>query len=333
VAFELLAEAGVTADVAVNGQQAVDKLSGGRPPYDAVLMDVQMPVMDGFEATRVIRSVLGLRDLPIIAMTAHALAGDAKKCLDAGMNDHVPKPVDADQMYRVLAKWLQVDAPRFDAPAVPARAADGQAALAAALPGLDVADALARLRGNQALYQRLLRDFIRDFTGAPERFRLLADQGKIPEATALAHTLAGLAGTLGARALALAAAVLESAARQNQPDRFPEPLGEIERGLTALAAALKALPGPERKRGKRPHDLGEAARRAARLEALLVAHDLAAAEAFAGLKPLLTGLVPRARLAHLESLLAGLDFAGAREELSRLTAAAGLGSAPAGETP
>jgi PAS domain S-box-containing protein len=329
VAIELLAEAGVAADVAVNGQQAVDKLSGGSALYDAVLMDVQMPVMDGFEATRVIRSVLGLSDLPVIAMTAHALAGDAQKCLDAGMNDHVPKPVDADQMYRVLAKWLRVDTPPPGAlPGAVAEAADGQAALAAALPSLDVAAALSRLRGNQALYQRLLHDFIRDFADAPERFRTLCAKADAQGATGLAHTLTGLAGTLGARALAQAASLLESAARQNEPGRFPGPLADIEQGLTDLAAALKALPGPVRKRRKLPHDLGEAARRAGQLEKLLAEHDLAAGEVFAGLRPLLTGLVPEARLALFESLLARLDFAGARKELARLVATAGLDNAP-----
>ncbi|MBF0481022.1 MAG: response regulator [Desulfovibrionaceae bacterium] len=351
VALELLAEAGVDADVAVNGREAVDKLSGGQPPYDAVLMDVQMPVMDGYEATRVIRMVLGLRDLPVIAMTAHAMAGDARKCLDAGMNDHVPKPVDADQMYRVLAKWFKTAAPApdkagplGDSPAAGTRRADSQATgLEAALALLDVAGALARLRGNRALYQRLLHDFMGDFADFPERFRALDAKGDAPAATALAHTLAGLAGTLGARTLAMAAAALESAARKNESGRTSGPLGEIERELGELAAALRALPKavwdqPERtpRRTKpakraRPQDLTEAARRAARLDALLAANDLAAGEAFAALRPLLAGLVSEPALARFESLLNGLDFTRAREELARLTATAGFDGVPAKE--
>jgi two-component system sensor histidine kinase/response regulator len=342
VALELLAEAGVDADVAVNGREAVDMLSGGTPPYDAVLMDVQMPVMDGFEATRVIRSVLGLRTLPVIAMTAHALAGDAKKCLDAGMNDHVPKPVDADQMYRVLARWLRSDAPpaapaaaaKAFAPDAPAGARDARtAALAAALPALDVAGALARLRGNQDLYHRLLHDFIRDFADAPERFRALQAKGEAQQAAALAHTLAGLAGTLGARDMAQAASLLETAARLGEPERCPEPLALIARALADLAAALAASPKPARARRSRPRDLREAARLAGRLEKLLAGHDLAAGAAFADFRPLVAGLVPKGRLDRLEALVAGLDFAGAGKELARLAAAAGLDTAAAGGTP
>ncbi|TXH87905.1 MAG: response regulator, partial [Rhodoferax sp.] len=106
LALELLANAGVEATLAVNGQDALDKLAAN-PQYDGVLMDCQMPVMDGYTATREIRKNPRYKDLPILAMTANAMAGDREKVLDAGMNDHIAKPLNVNAMFTTMARWIR----------------------------------------------------------------------------------------------------------------------------------------------------------------------------------------------------------------------------------
>ena len=110
VAESLLQSAGVTVAVACNGQEALEMLE--RERYDGVLMDCQMPVLDGYEATRRLRRQPQWQDLPVIAMTANAMVGDREKALAAGMNDHIAKPIRVDEMYGTLARWVRPAAPR-----------------------------------------------------------------------------------------------------------------------------------------------------------------------------------------------------------------------------
>ncbi len=209
VAVGILSAEGISVDVANNGREAVEK--AGLKPYDAVLMDMQMPEMDGYEAARRIREDSTLADLPIIAMTAHAMEGDREKCLDAGMDDYVTKPIDPKQLFAVLGKWVEVsEDPRADTgpPPSPEKPA---AAGHSSLEGFDVEDALDRLRGNKLLYKKLLGDLAGNHSRDCEHIEEAVKAGDLATARSIAHTLKGIAGNLSAREVHPAAAAMESA--------------------------------------------------------------------------------------------------------------------------
>ena len=157
IAVELLEGAGATVTVANNGREAVEMLSGpGHPPFDVVLMDLQMPEMDGYQATAKLRSDSRLAALPIIAMTAHATVEERQRCLAAGMNDHVAKPIDPAALFEAVGRFYKPaeDAPAPDQPSGPAP----QEALPS-IAGLDTNDGLSRVGGNRKLYVKILRQF------------------------------------------------------------------------------------------------------------------------------------------------------------------------------
>jgi CheY-like chemotaxis protein len=223
VARELLEDEGASVQIANHGQEAVEAIAAAvaanagdakKAAFDVVLMDLQMPVMDGFAATRVIRRDLGQATLPIVAMTANAMASDREACLSAGMNDHVGKPFDLNDLVQVLrrqAQWGDAHAPESTAPPS-IRAGVEQAAIAG---GLDITAALRRMGGKQGVYRRMLQTFVGDLQDMPEQLNAFAQQhqqGATPDnARRVLHTLKGLASTLGASALSLAAASAEKA--------------------------------------------------------------------------------------------------------------------------
>jgi CheY-like chemotaxis protein len=238
VAKGLLAQEGADVTLAENGQLGVDAVAHTQPPFDAVLMDVQMPVMDGYEATRAIRTQLGLADLPIIAMTANAMASDRLACLAAGMNDHVGKPFDLDHLVALLIRC----AGRKSATASVTGqvATDGQEPITTLLPGeIDVAGTLERMGGNTSLLGSVLRSFARDLSKAADQMRVLLSEGAAPEARRAMHTLKGLAATVGARHLAQVAADLE---RRLERSPAPADAQEMARTLqTAIDATAQSL--------------------------------------------------------------------------------------------
>jgi PAS domain S-box-containing protein len=214
IAEELLRKAGAEVVLAENGEQAVASVQEGK--FDAVLMDIQMPVMDGLTATGFIRSlgVPGLDSLPIIAMTAHAMTGDREKSLAAGMNDHLAKPIEPDDLYGTLARWL------------PQRSFDVQDEVQTAVPEeaefhtlvLDLTVGQRRAGGNRKLYSKLLRKCAGDYADAEREIRRLLAEGERGEALRLAHSVKGVAGNLGAMPLHLVAAELEEAIDEEAPD-------------------------------------------------------------------------------------------------------------------
>jgi CheY-like chemotaxis protein/HPt (histidine-containing phosphotransfer) domain-containing protein len=243
VAMEILAGAGVKVSLATNGQEAVKAVSEN--DYDAVLMDVQMPVMDGYEATRVIRRDPRHHDLPIIAMTAHAMAGDRANSLAAGMNDHVTKPIDPDALYRTLGQYIS--RPATQAAGGPAAEKADRTIIPEAaeklpqMDGIDVAAGLTRLLGNKKTYLRILRQFGKESQGAAETIQEYASQGKDKEAAILAHTLKGAAGNIGGAALQEAAAALE-AWFKGGGQGLPEPAySDFSRELGRVLGSLQAL--------------------------------------------------------------------------------------------
>jgi CheY-like chemotaxis protein len=205
VARELLEAEGATVQVANHGQEGVEAIAAASVAFDVVLMDLQMPVMDGFAATHHIRNVLGLKNLPVVAMTANAMASDREACLAAGMNDHVGKPFDLNDLVRVLCKQAGRTEVSHAAPA-PAAALPPIAIEVADRAGVDLVGALRRLGGNHKVYQRMLATFAHDLATMPSQLNTAVQQGDTDSARRLLHTLKGLAASLGATALSSAAA-------------------------------------------------------------------------------------------------------------------------------
>jgi two-component system sensor histidine kinase/response regulator len=210
VAIEFLREAGLVVDVAANGAIAVEKVRHNT--YDLVLMDLQMPVMDGLTATLEIRRLPDMQDLPIVAMTANAMAGDRDRCLEAGMNDHIAKPIDPHDLWKKLRRWMKPQAvPVPGAPRCPPTGQPAPAHHDAEIPGLDVALGLRQAMGREALYHNLLERFATSQVDAPTRIATALAAADWTGAERAAHTLKGVAAQIGAGALSALAAQLEHA--------------------------------------------------------------------------------------------------------------------------
>ncbi|WP_140635851.1 response regulator [Methylibium rhizosphaerae] len=222
LACDLLQRARIDVVVACDGREALSKLEGER--FDAVLMDCQMPVMDGYEATRALRLRPELKDLPVIAMTANAMAGDRERVLAAGMNDHIAKPVNVVELFATLGRWVR-------APGGPSLNA---------LAGMDTRAGLASVRGNVALYRRLLSMFCEREADFEVRLRSARANGDTEAAIRCAHDLKGVAGTLGMFDLQQAAEALETALVAAEGDGAIEPL--FQAVIHQLEPLMRTLP-------------------------------------------------------------------------------------------
>jgi two-component system sensor histidine kinase/response regulator len=210
VASEILRIAGCSISLAADGTAAIDKVR--EAPYDIVLMDVQMPGMDGLTATREIRKMEGYGALPIIAMTANATKEDREQCLAAGMNDYVTKPIDPDRLFETLRRYYQGREGPGDAPAMPAASdANRNEGDMPIIEGIDVEGGLRRVMGNKALYLDLLKRFSEGQRDTPRGVGEALAAGDRRLAERLAHTLKGVSGNIGAAGVQAAAAALESA--------------------------------------------------------------------------------------------------------------------------
>ncbi|HJQ40278.1 MAG TPA: response regulator, partial [Thermoanaerobaculia bacterium] len=229
VARELLRLAGLHVVEAHNGYEALDKLD--RDSFDAVLMDVQMPELDGLETVKMIRAQHRFRELPVIAMTAHAMLGDRERFLDSGMSDYIAKPIEEEQLLGVLSRWINL---------TPAPPAPEPEAFPQQLPGLNVADGIRRTSGNKNLYHRLALEFDRDLE------TVLA---KLHGSNVLdtLHTLKGTAATMGARRIAEEAAALEAKVRRGEATAFDELAAAIAetRGSIAMLSGAAGFSPPE----------------------------------------------------------------------------------------
>jgi len=251
VASEILAAAGLQVSLANNGQEAVDVVKND--DFHAVLMDVQMPVMDGYTATREIRrwedefrNPQSAFRIPIIAMTAHALAGDREKSLEAGMNDHVSKPIDPELLFETLLKWIKKSAGEELNGEYPLEADRASHAPCdepdfPALDGIRVAVGLKRLLGNKASYGRILLRFGREFEDAADTLKDLVNHGKYKEAEILAHSIKGAGGNIGAEDLQAAAAALEKGFKEGEKVLSEEVFDHFKKELDRVIVALVAL--------------------------------------------------------------------------------------------
>ncbi len=207
LACDLLQRAGLQVVTAQHGQEALDILAHD-PDFDGVLMDCQMPVMDGYEAARQMRANAAWRALPIIAMTASAMAADRDRVLEAGMDDHITKPLDLSQMFTIMARWIT---PRR--PALPPTAPTDTAPAMPHMTSLNVVDGLNRCMGNLDLYRRLLKGFAKTQAHVDDELTQALAQGQWQHLFSLAHSLKGLGGNIGAQSLASAAEALEHLTR------------------------------------------------------------------------------------------------------------------------
>lgn len=241
VACGLLQESGLLIDQAEHGQIALDLLHAHPDGhYALVLMDMQMPVLDGLATTVALRREPRFAGLPIVAMTANAMPVDRERCLAAGMNDHLGKPIEPAELWRVLARWIEA--------AGPGQAGPGQAAPVSEpglpdwrLPGVDLAAGLRRVLGKTELYQRLLGKFAASQADFASRLRALLARHELAAAEREIHSLKGLAGNLGAGDLAAQAAALETALKDARHAELADLLAELERSLAALLQAIRAL--------------------------------------------------------------------------------------------
>lgn len=238
IALELMAEAGVAVILANNGEEAVASLVEGAE-VDLVLMDMQMPIMNGFEATKVVRANAKLAAIPIIAMTAYALESEKQRCLEIGMNDHVSKPIDPTAFLATLQRWYDVIAPQRVVAAPSVQQGDMDSTLPE-IDGVDTQQGLRRVSGKVALYRKLLEQFGRQYVNVEASIRASVDQSDMAQLELQLHTIKGVASNLGADALAAIAGIIEYAAPTGQLDSaaLDEFYGELNRVLAAVQAAF-----------------------------------------------------------------------------------------------
>jgi CheY-like chemotaxis protein len=328
LAVELLGNAGMQVVVAGHGQHALDILRTD-DQFDGVLMDCQMPVMDGYTATKAIRSNPAWKHLPVIAMTANAMAGDREKVLEAGMLDHIAKPLNVADMFATLAKWIHPSANARVGQA-PATAPPEAGVRLPTLAGIDTKAGLATAMGNEKLYLRLLgrfRDGQREFA---RMFREARAGKDATAATRAAHTLKGTAGNIGALGVQAAAATLEAACAEGAPEnRIEQLLGTVLAELEPVLGGLEhAVAAPEvLKNGISSAGVAVDAERlralAAKLRDLLTDGNTEASEAAEELASLVRGTPAAAPVGRVVKAIGEFDFDAALQALAQVPGVAG----------
>jgi two-component system sensor histidine kinase/response regulator len=323
IATELLQSVGTTVTVANHGREAVNILTHGDqpPPFDVVLMDLQMPEMDGLTATKLLRAEPRLRKLPIIAMTAHAMAEEVRRCLEAGMNDHVAKPIDPDTFFATLTRWISSREQHVsDGPRVQPGMCDEFTP--PAIEGLDVPSGLRRVAGNLNLYRELLNQFATKHASAATHIAAAIEQGDRGLAERLAHSLKGLAGNIGAPAIFQSAGTIENALRQSRDD-LPALLDELslllDRQVQAVQEALHATPDRETCAAPQNSNPSETFAAIRRLKTLLETCDADAPGAYSTLAEMLRNRIDSTQLDALAAAVTGFDFDAALFQLEEIT--------------
>ncbi|MBF0156050.1 MAG: PAS domain S-box protein [Magnetococcales bacterium] len=241
VARELLEQAGIHVTIASTGQEALDHVK--ETTFDGILMDVQMPVMDGLEATRRIRLEKSPEELPIIAMTANALVEDRYKCLEAGMNGHIAKPIVVRELFTVLSRWIhrRPGASPFHPPQTVPGGNDAPPLDALTLPGIEAATGLRHLGGNTCLYKKVLLKFATNQADSSARMQRQLLENDLQALGSTIHALKGVAATIGARKLAELAGDLERSIKfQEGPDGLGEALATLDHELVRVVSAIQA---------------------------------------------------------------------------------------------
>ncbi|EXJ13478.1 transporter substrate-binding domain-containing protein [Imhoffiella purpurea] len=322
VGRELLENMGLLVRTADSGQEALESLR--RHDYDLVLMDIQMPGKDGYQTTRELRSDPAMEQPPVIALTAHAMSGERERCLAAGMDDHIAKPIDPEQLYRTLGRWLDQGTEPLE-PIQGTLDAAADILLPDRLPGIDLRWGLERVGGNRPLFRKLLVDFVVNHGDASSELRRQLRDGDLEEARRLVHTLQGVTGNIGAREVQEAAADLERGlmdGRIHAGSELPEAFVEA---FTILVTGLASLEGGEIRRetvtqaprSATPEQLDGLLRR---LERLLEEGDPQAKDLISELEAALSDSGHPESLRRLGEQIDAYDFDLAQETLAALSA-------------
>ena len=326
IAAELLTDAGFKVDIAADGRISLEMLN--KRPYDIVLMDMQMPVMDGVTATREIRRDERFKYLPVLAMTANVMEADVKRCREAGMQDHIGKPIDPDELFGKLLKWLKplniVEAKETAPIAVkdteqkePKPAKQEKQDDLPEIPGLDTKLGLKRVMGKKTFYVEMLKKYIDNQGRAPAQIRQSLDADDYATAERLAHTAKGVSGNIGATALQGMAAALEKAIREKSPreeigallDTFGVAHGKLIAGLSeAFPAVVVAEEAGEL-------DEAKAAEVCEKMHELLANDDSEAADYLDAEKSSLRHILGKEHFGPFEQAIGQYDFAQALELL------------------
>nr|WP_229265210.1 response regulator [Duganella sp. 1224] len=318
VAEYMLLHAGASVEVASNGQLAVERLAAAPERYDVVLMDIQMPVLNGYDATREIRRQ-GLLTLPVIAMTANVLEDDRRRAAEAGMNAHVAKPIDVEELIAVLTRLVTIRDASRDMVAPPPAAVPAAALMPplSPLPGIDVDAALGRLGGNQAALTGLLKRFEQSQGGAVGEVRQLLAAGQRQPAAQVLHRLRGVAANLGASDVARLSAAAEAALLDAAADTLavPAALNRLEQALALVARTARTLAAPAPDVAPSHTPPPDLAQKLAELQELLQNNNLKALEHFRALRP---ALAPAGAAQALGEAVETLNFKAARQMVEEM---------------
>lgn len=313
VAKELLEGFGAIVDIAENGKAAVERIENGMH-YHAVFMDLQMPEMDGYEATARIRNKLDKNTLPILAMTAHALQSEIQKCLHAKMNGVVTKPIDPAKLYEELAKWIKPKQAAAEAApvSVPQNEICEEGPIES-LPGIDVKSALNRLMGNRCLLMKLLKDFVVNYSSIFADIRMALEKGDTAFAQRAIHSFKGVAGNLSATGTFSSAARLEILLRQQDAAGIAEELNKMEKAYQIVSNGVSAAlaedkPSLQPKPGEPPIDIDIVGGTISELYGLLQKHSMSARKQWAALKETLCHEELKEPIARFEECMNRLDF-------------------------
>ncbi len=324
IAVELLEGAGATVTVASNGRIAYETLANGPqpPPFDVVLMDLQMPEMDGYQATAKLRADVRFKNLPIIAMTAHATMEEKQRCLAAGMNEHISKPIDPANLYETVGRFYKPSSLAQSAK-VTEPAHNLTTDEIPTIDGLDTKDGLARVAGNRKLYLKLLRQFAEQQGSVISEISTALSKGDAALAERLAHTLKGVAGNIGAKPVQTAASQLEKLIREKSTAAAVETAKQqVASALESLIAGLKQVvdvPAPQAPSSTTTAPVNPARTRetAAQLTKLLAEFDPGAADFIETNRSALQPLFVDGTWMPFEKLVQGYSFAEAQAQLEQ----------------
>uniref|UniRef100_UPI0040564EBA cache domain-containing protein n=1 Tax=Candidatus Electrothrix sp. TaxID=2170559 RepID=UPI0040564EBA len=342
VAQEILAKAHLHVETVNNGKEAVEAVKA--KDFDAVLMDIQMPVMDGYEATKIIRQDLGKTDLPILAMTAHAVSEERDKCFEIGMNDHIAKPVSRHNLFLALNNWieekphqatgtLQVSPVQPERePATPYTAGPLQQLFAdvengEAPKGIDFNEALQRVEGNERLYLKLLKSFCREQKESPEKITALLKQDDRKALKHLAHSLKGVTANIGMVYLQKLSSRAEQKAGHGTTEEiatiFQELAGELKTITNYLTPRVERSEKRKKhtgtaEQGNRAHDRRKALLLLQRLAVLLEQSDFSSLQFLEGNQDIVRTLLGDASLSELTEYIEGFHFKSALHLITKI---------------